>query len=500
MSVPARTIAVLGAVLWLFYLALALRAAGPLFAMPVAEDGWYALSVARNVAHGLGVTIDGTVWTNGFQPLFTFLEAAVFALAGSDSELGLRFFFVLAALVHGAGALLVASLARDAWDGARDERLLAGALAFAGYLAAIKAFNDFYTGLETGLQLALYAAVWRLYTRPWRHLLGDRFAMGVLLGALVLARIDAAVFVAAFCLGELWRFRATFWAAFARCLVVGGTSVLVSSPWWLYNAIAFGHPMPISGFAQQSFELSAERTLTALWALRTVAVPWIFAGAYEDWWSDAARVLALAGFVWLALSVRRRELVGPLEPESRAFVAILLAAYAALVGYYWLTFFADWFYIRYFAPLSLLAFVLVPAMAARALPRVAPALVAVAAGVTAMLLVMAWRGEGLFGRSAHDTQVNLVATNIPPEDYVAAGQSGTLGFRRARVVNVDGKVNAEALKWRGRMWEYLDARDIRWFADSTWYVELYLGLEPETHGWHLVAQDGDFVVYRRVRP
>jgi hypothetical protein len=73
-----------------------------------------------------------------------------------------------------------------------------------------------------------------------------------------------------------------------------------------------------------------------------------------------------------------------------------------------------------------------------------------------------------------------------------------LGFRRAYVVNVDGKVNAEALKWRGRMWEYLDARDIRWFADSTWYVELYLGLEPEAHGWHLIAQDGDFVVYRRV--
>lgn len=492
-----RPLAAAGAALWLFYLALALRGTDPLLAMPVAEDGWYALSVARNVARGLGITIDGTVWTNGFQPLFTFLEAAAFALAGGDTVGGMRAFFVLAALVHLAGALLVASLARDAWDGARDERQLAAALGFVGYLASVKAYNDFYTGLETGLQLALYAGVWRLYARPWRNLAGDRIAMGVLLGALVLARIDAAVFVAVFCVAELWLGRAAFGAAIGRCLLVGGVAVLVSSPWWLYNFLMFGHPMPISGFAQQAVGISAERTLTALWALRIAAMPWIFAGAFEAWWTDALRVLALVGIAASFLAVRRRQLVGPAEPASRDFACILLAAYAALAGYYWLTFFADWFYIRYFAPLSLLAFVYVPALLARAIPRIAPALALAFATLVAVLLVLAWRGEGVFGRSAHDVQVALVAANVPAGDIVAAGQSGTLGFKRADVVNVDGKVNAEALRWRGRMWEYLDARAIRWFADSRWYVANYLGEDPAAHGWRKVAEDGEFALYRR---
>ncbi len=494
----ARLLAAAGVGLWLLYLALALRAQGPLLAMPVAEDGWYALSVARNVARGLGVTIDGTVWTNGFQPLFTFLEAAGFALAGGDTVGGVRAFFVLAALVHGASALLVASLARDAWDGARDERMLAGALAFVGYLASVKAYNDFYTGLETGLQLALYAAVWRLYTRDWRNLAGDRVAMGALLGMLVLARIDAAVFVAVFCAAELWIGRAAFGTAIARCFVVGGTALLVSAPWWLYNWLMFGHPMPISGFAQQAVGISAERTLTALWALRIAAVPWIFAGAFEAWWTDALRIAALAGITFAAVAVRRAQLVGPMERAGRNFACILLAAYAALVGYYWLTFFADWFYIRYFAPLSLLAFVYVPALLARAIPRVAPALAGAFGVLVAVLLVLAWRGEGVFGRSAHDVQVALAAANVPPEDVVAAGQSGTLGFKRANVVNVDGKVNAEALNWRGRMWEYLDARQIRWFVDSQWYVTNYLGADPAAHGWHKTAEDGEFALYRRV--
>ncbi len=499
MPATTRLLTALGAVLWLSYVALAGRPTAAIYATPIAEDGWYALTVARAAARGLGITIDGVAWTNGFQPLFTLLEAICFALADGAAETGLRLFFVLAALVHAAGALLVASLARDVWDGTRDERRLAGVLAFVGYLAAIKAYNDFYTGLETGLQLALYAAVWRLYTRDWRNLAGDRIAMGVLLGMLVLARIDAAVFVAAFCLVELWRGRAALRDTLARCITVGGLAVLVSSPWWIYNTLVFGHPMPISGFAQQSLEISPERTLTALWALRSVAVPWIFAGAYEAWWSDALRVAAIGGIAALVLLARRRQLVGQVETESRVFVAILLATYAALVPYYWLTFFADWFYIRYFAPLSLLAFVFVPALAARVAPRMAPAAMAAAGVLTAVLLVLAWRGEGVFGASSHHIQLALVEKHVLPGDTVAAGQSGMLGFRRAYVVNVDGKVNAEALKWRGRIWEYLDTRDIGWFADSTWYVETNLGLRPEENGWRLVDSQGDFRLYRRVR-
>lgn len=486
-----RSLRLAAAALAAGYFALAFRGIDASIDTPIAEDGWYALTIARNIANGAGVTIDGETWTNGFQPLFTFLQAAGFALAGGATIPGLRAFYALAALVHVAGALLVAGLARDA---ARESRDLAGALAGLGYLAAIKAYNDFYTGLETGLQLALYALVWRFYAGDWRGHIGREARLGVALGLLVLARIDGAVFVAVLCADELRRGRGAPVDAVRRCFVVGGAAVLVSAPWWLYNALVFGHPMPTSGFAQQETLISLERTLSALRALGTVAVPWIFAGAHENDLAAAARALALAALCALAWRARWRPAVGA------GFAGLLLAAYAGLVVYYWLTFFADWFYIRYFAPLSLIAFVYVPALLADAARRAIAPLAAAATAATAGFLALAWIGWSPFGASAHHEQVDLVAAHVPAGAAVAAGQSGTLGFLRERVVNVDGKVNPEALAWRGRMWDYLDRRGIEWFADSTWYAELYLGLDPEAVGWRLVAQSGDFTVYRRVRP
>lgn len=472
------------------FLALALRPEAALIGTPIAEDGWYALTVARNVALDRGITIDGLTWTNGFQPLFTFVAAAGFALAGGDTILGLRVFFVLAALVHIAGALLVAHLAQN--YAGKDDRI-AGPLAALGYLAAIKAYNDFYTGLETGLQLALYAAIWALHRREWRGRWPREALLGAALGLVVLTRIDAAVFVAALCVDELRRgWRAGLPDAIRRCFVVGSAAVIVSSPWWLYNALVFGHPMPTSGFAQQETLVSMDRALSALSALASVAMPWIFAGAHEDRWAEIARVAALAALGLLAWRKKWR------PAGDLGFPGVLLAAYAALVFYYWLTFFADWFYIRYFAPLSLLAFVFAPVILTRAAPKAAPAIGAAAATVMALLLLLAWKNWTPFGASAHHTQVELVDEFVAPGELVAAGQSGTLGFLRDGVVNIDGKVNPEALAWRGQMWNYLDKLGIGWFADSTWYVETYLGMAPEKVGWKLVASRGDFRLYRRI--
>ena len=42
-------------------------------------------------------------------------------------------------------------------------------------------------------------------------------------------------------------------------------------------------------------------------------------------------------------------------------------------------------------------------------------------------------------------QVPLVAERVPPNDVVGAVQSGTLAFMRDRVVNLDGRVNFEAI-------------------------------------------------------
>jgi hypothetical protein len=170
--------------------ALALRPAERIYDQPFSEDGFYALTVARNVAAGSGVTIDGETWTNGFQPLFTFMEAAMFRLGGGDIVLGGRLVIALALAVHLAGALLVGLVARDARprpEGRATRFWLAAAL----YLVAAKNFGDFYTGLETGLQLATIAALWRAAQLGMFGTRAGALGYGALIGVAILARVDA---------------------------------------------------------------------------------------------------------------------------------------------------------------------------------------------------------------------------------------------------------------------------------------------------------------------
>src|SRR5262249_21989977 len=123
---PVAGLAALAAVLATGFMALTLRPAAHVFDMPLTEDGYYALAVARNIARGGGITIDGEHGTSGFQPLFTFAQAAMFWLADrfapGDDALAVRFVVALHFLVHAATALLIGLIARDAWDGDARER------------------------------------------------------------------------------------------------------------------------------------------------------------------------------------------------------------------------------------------------------------------------------------------------------------------------------------------------------------------------------------------
>lgn len=527
----------------LVLLALAMRPAAHVYDMPLTEDGYYSLTVARNLAAGRGLTIDGATLTNGFQPLFTMIEAAAFALAGGDEILAMRLVMVFAWLFHAGGAVAIALIARDAWPapgGAaeRARRMWLGAFL---YLAAPLMLNHAYNGLETGCVMFFYAACWR-----WMQTGGDRTwpglaALGALIGLMVLARIDAAFLALVLGLNELRRAaRAGVAAMLGRGAALGGAALLVSLPWWVYNTVYFGSPMPTSGTAQQAWALEWLRFEFADWALRLVSVPWLFAGAHEGaldlrlpWPLGPAgaiqitatgvlRTILIAAFAWL-LWRHRGKIRADLEQADAAqrertrrtleFAACLALALAGLVVYYALSFIAYWFYYRYLAPASLFAFVAVPIAWARiatvarpAVRRGAAALAALLAAQAIALALFAQTGRGLGGNTVYHDQVALVRAHVPPGDMVAAGQSGTLGFFRDRVVNTDGKVNRAALAYQDNMGEYLRQRGIRWFVDWPHYVNKYLGVPldaqerpaPAAEGWRLVAERNYFFLYEYV--
>ena len=542
----AGWIAPLAWLLALMLFALVLRPAAHVFDMPMTEDGYYALSVARNLAAGHGLTIDGEHLTNGFQPLFTILEAGAFRVAGADQVTALRLVMALGWLFHVAGALVVAAIARDAWPAryGDGERELRGPLAAFLYLAAPLMLNHAYNGLETGCTMFFYALAARWMQtgrdRGWAGLAG----FGAIIGLLVLARIDAGFIAAILGVNELRRaWRRGLATAIARGAVLGGAALLVSSQWWLYNAVYFGSPMPTSGAAQTAWGLEWLRFEDAEWALRVVLVPWIFVGAHEADLSINVPIpfgpagyitMTATGFVrtvivlgtalLLARAARRGAMARDLENASAyesattrrtmEFAACFGVGFAGLLVYYVGGFSAHWFYYRYFAPVALVSFVAVPVLLARALHgggRPGPAI------AVALLLVvqmgtwtgLALTGRGLGGNTVYVDQVQLVRDHVPAGDLVAAGQAGTLGFFRDRVINTDGKVNRDAIAYQDHMWDYLKARDVRWFADWPFYVNKYLGvpLDPagdkpvaEANGWRFVAEGNYFYLYEYVGP
>jgi hypothetical protein len=531
-------------VIGLVLFSLVLRPEGHVYDMPLTEDGYYSLSVARNLAAGHGLTIDAANLTNGFQPLFTIIESGAFALAGGDEILAMRLVLLLSWLFHVAGAVTVAAIARDAWPvkfGAAERARRGWTAAFL-YLAAPLMLNHAYNGLETGCVMFFYAACWR-----WMQIDGDRTwaglaVFGALIGLMVLARIDAAFLALVLGLNELRRSRALgLPTMFARGAVMGGVALFISSPWWLYNQIYFGSPMPTSGTAQQEWGLEWLRFEFADWALRLVSVPWIFAGAREtafDLWIPwplgpagaiqltlpgvlRTALLAAAGVMlwrWLRSGAAAMERAGadPLQQRRTArtleFAACFAIALAGLVAYYALSFIAYWFFYRYFAPAALFAFVLAPILWARLagttrIRGIGLAIAVVLAVQIGGLALWARYGEGLGGNTVYHDQVALVRTHVPLGDEVAAGQSGTLGFFRDRVVNVDGKVNREALAYQTHMWDYLRQRGVRWFVDWPHYVNKYLGVPldgadekplPAGNGWRLVAERNYFYLYEYV--
>jgi hypothetical protein len=220
---------------------------------------------------------------------------------------------------------------------------------------------------------------------------------------------------------------------------------------------------------------------------------------------SALRALVLCGLAIVIVRAwrRARPLAGAAPPRvgrTVAFGAVLTAAMAALALYYGLSFIAYWFYYRYLFPVALIASVLIAwwaAPIALARPRAAVALLALLCAPAAISAVMAQHGRTLHVETVYWEQLALIDEQVPAGDIVAAGQAGTLGYFRARTVNVDGKVNREAIPYQDRMWDYLAQHDVRWFADWPFYVEKYLGADPPQHGWHQAGQKGYWQLWRR---
>jgi len=492
---------------------LVFRSAAVTPATPFTEDSFYSMAVARNLARGIGLTIDGVQPTNGFQPLFTFVQAGLFWIAADDT-LALRLSTLLSWVLFVATVYLVGALARnalpDADSPAGGRRFWIAALLYGG---GFLSFMHHFNGLETGCVMFCYAGIARLWQAGRFERSGGALLLGALLGLTVLTRIDAAVFVAVVCgatvLTGLGRGPIP---ALTRAILIGAVAVAISAPWWAFNWFEFGSLMPTSGTAQQEWGIYDRRLRWVFWALANCFFPTLWTGKGEEVIVDGLPLSILRALVFIGAVLWARRLIpariklADLAPETRRsleFAAMMAVAFGLLALYYGFSFIAYWFYYRYLFPVAIPASVALSILLVAGLARRPPLRPWLKYGLPLLALptfvsaVMAQQGRTLHLETVYWEQLALIAEQIPPTDYVAAGQAGTLGYFRDRVVNADGKVNRSAIPYQSHMWDYLKERDVRWFCDWPYYVEKYLGAKPEANGWRHVGQKGYWQLWRR---
>ncbi|HEY3886458.1 MAG TPA: hypothetical protein VGL62_14700, partial [Vicinamibacterales bacterium] len=214
----------------------------------------------------------------------------------------------------------------------------------------------------------------------------------------------------------------------------------------------------------------------------------------------AAAVLVAA--VVAARSVRRGAVPWTHVNRGALLFMLLLVCYTGAIITAYAMSPAWWMYDRYTAPVVLVSVPVLAVLLAdrvRTIPRSAVMAVGVAA-IEAAFVIWAVHAPS---RKYYQAQIELVARHVPPQERVGAFQSGTLGYFRDGVVNLDGKVNPAALAARGRLKEYTRAIGVNWIADFPVLVSSGFGSLDD---WMLIEQVNDpacpacgFAVYKRRR-
>ena len=471
------------------------------------DDSFYYYAFARNVAAGLGPTVDGDVITNGVQPLWAAILVVLAAVVPGGTDLGSNA-LVTAALITcalllvAAGFLwsLVARRLGDVWF----------AWVFVVVWVRVMVTHQWalLTGMEIALDVALAGALVLvlidLRDRGWRHPVIGPLAMGSLLAAFLLGRLDHVVlFVLP--VGIELGLRATGrgllpavrWHHLGLMAI---PSLLLFTPYLVWNRTTFGHWLPVSGAIKlwhhrQALDATdvdfVDRTIetgTAVWENVARPVGWTMQSL-----TGAAAWNEVAGFL-LAIALALVIVLTPREHRRHALVIVVLAM-AALIPRAWLhaqrlgerdLSYAVW-YLTLAWPVGVLVVSQGLWRGLGAIPRWRGSGSVLRASVLACLIVpflvewddrLEWEVEhaDLDWRApmAKVDALRWAEENLPPDAVLGSFNSGVLHWYASdrKVLNLDGRVDdgglLATLEAGGSSLDYVRERGVTHLIDTQW--------------------------------
>ena len=477
----------------------------------ITEDGYLMLTDARNLAGGLGMSVsEGTIATNGVQPLQAIVFALFYQLADGDKTGGLVYVHLFHASISVLTFFATHRFAARFFAANPANALLPWAIAALWFLSPLlvrHSMNALETGLYTLMVLLAAMQFMRMIERGPDSSLLARLGFGVLCGLVFLSRNDAVFLLASifavWAVVEVFVWRQSIVAMVTRLLPPGLMSIVVSLPWLINNQINFGSIIPVSGPAQSlNVEFGRNASLLPSKLFETAMPMFPVPGSMERS-SIVVAVCLVTLVVVLALFLWRTFLKADLGVKAAVSSYFLFGC--ALAAYYGLWFGAAHFLSRYLAPLApiLILAAMVAALAiGRIIMRQKPDLVAnIYAGLgiaisSALLLRALLPGVTEQG---HAQVVAWVDQNVPQEVWVGAVQTGTLGYWHDRTINLDGKVNPAALAARreiGHVLEYVVESEIDYIVD--WYGVGKWAEEPASETGNADKKKEAFGLGRRI--
>jgi len=303
------------------------------------DDSFYYYSFAQNLAAGRGPTVDGLVPTNGVQPLWAALLTLLAVFARGDHAL------VTAVLTCALLCLVLAGAfwSRVAWRLGGPWFGWAVALVWAHVMLTHQ--WALLTGMEISLNIALAgalaAALLDLHDRGWRHPVAGPLLLGALCGLFVLGRLDHVLALAGLAVVEFslrLAGRRGLWPALGwrHLALVAAPAAALLTPYLLWNKLAFGHWLPVSGAIKlwQHERMLAGAESGSIERLRDVVIAgwrnlarptgWSLAAVtdLQAWQPVRGAVLAVGLLMTLAMV--------PARQRGRASALLLLLLAAAL--------------------------------------------------------------------------------------------------------------------------------------------------------------------------
>jgi hypothetical protein len=439
----------------------------------ILDDPYYSLTIAKNIANGLGPSYGGQ-YTNGFQPLYVFMMVPVYMITKADLIAPIRASLVICSVIDTLTLLMLLKIFSKIASSYYTLILLC-VLWILNFYVILNTLNC----LETSLSL-LFITVSLYYYMELKKRPNDmrtQIKLGAALGLAVFARLDNIFLIASILILDIIghvKYKGDNILYIRKIGVILLTALLVYAPWVIYSYVYTGDIYQISGKAVRLLSITLSGEQTSFENFYVI----ILKGAgliilYTNAILIGLIVLILLILISLGQYDKKRTLILNL---SQSHPLILYGSMLFIVYVFYI--FGYWYFYRYFYPLmlmflsiALISFDYLNSLSIKEayLQRMQIAIIVV---VTAACIINPQFKNIFYDKERSNAgymNIGLWASrSFKPGTIVGAAQSGAIGYfaSNLNIINLDGVVNKEcyeALKEK-RYIEYIKDKKIEFIV------------------------------------